>query len=65
MNSSNGKCGWASGSNCSDRACGDVLVSPSVATCSAYIANCTFVGSACVATGACNTYSPTAGSELT
>ena len=50
-------CGWVTGaSTCKAKACTDTIPSPSLATCTAYLSSCRFVGSACVTAGACNSY---------
>ena len=53
-------CGWATGGTaCKAKACTDVISSPSATNCVAYLSTCRFVGSACVASGACTTYALT------
>ena len=41
-------CGWATGgSTCKAKGCTDEVPNPSAATCTAYISNCAFNGTAC------------------
>ena len=53
-------CGWVTGGpNCTARACTDPIPSPSAATCTAYLASCSFNGTACVVATACTSFSLT------
>ena len=58
-----GACGWTtSGTTCKARACTDAVPSPSAAICTAYLATCSYNGTACVVATACTTYASTSAS---
>ncbi|CAD8071729.1 unnamed protein product [Paramecium sonneborni] len=60
VNTTGGKCFWKTGTKCSDLTCAEITSPTNQASCDAVLSNkCMFVGSVCVAIGACNTYNGT------